>query len=220
MIKHSEIIQGTEEWHKIKWGKVGGSSADGLMIESETLMIDILSQRLEEFQLEEFQLEESYVSPEMERGIELEPEARKRLIEYTGIDFIDCGWLQDEKIKLLGISPDGITSDSKFACEIKCPARKKHTQTIRSKEIPKDNLNQCLHYFVVNLRLESLFFMSFRPESKHPIFVKEIKRSDFMTFGTKAKPITKTVEEWVMNIRASASVLEEKINQEIEKLNF
>ena len=49
MIKHNELEQGSQEWHEIKWGKIGGTLSKGLFVKSDTLLIDILSQRLEDF---------------------------------------------------------------------------------------------------------------------------------------------------------------------------
>lgn len=215
MIAHFNIIQGSDEWHRIRHGKIGGTLSKCLLVESDTLLTELLSA-----QLEPFEHEEIYVSPEMERGSELEPEARKRLMAYTGIEFIECGWLESEENKLLGHSPDGITQDFKIMCEIKCPGRKKHTSTLMEKQIPFDNIHQCLHAFVVNPKLESLFFLSFRPESKHPMFVKELQRSSVVTLGTKAKPISKSVNDWAIDMLKEANELEIEINQQKEKLEF
>ena len=51
MIVYKDIEQGSEDWFLIKWGKVGGSTAKGLYINSDTLFLDLLSQHLEEFEV-------------------------------------------------------------------------------------------------------------------------------------------------------------------------
>ena len=116
MINHKEIKQKSEEWFRIKWGKIGGTASNGLFVKnSDTLLIDILSQRFEDYVHVE-----GYVSADMERGNFLEPQAREYLEEYSGLKFVETGWLQSEENELLGISPDGITEDEKVQCEIKC----------------------------------------------------------------------------------------------------
>jgi len=145
MIARYDIQQGSLEWHEIRWGKIGGTLSAGLFVDSDTLFIDIISQLNEEFQPID-----SFTNYEMERGNDLEPFAREYLEEYTGLSFLECGWLQSEENKLLGISVDGIIEDETVSCEIKCLSRKKHMEILFNNEISKDKLFQCIHYFTVN----------------------------------------------------------------------
>src|SRR5690606_29148822 len=132
MINYKEIKQKSLEWYELKWGKIGGTLSSGLFVKSDTLLIDILSQRTEVFEYEE----DGFISKAMERGNELEPIARDFLEKYYGIKFLETGWLQCEENELLGISPDGITDCETMACEIKCLGRKKHLETLLNQEIP------------------------------------------------------------------------------------
>ena len=215
MIAHWNIKQGTEEWHQIRWGKIGGTTSKGLFVKSDTLLDELLSEMTEPFELED-----SFESADMVRGFELEPLARQEVSLYIGHELLECGWLQCEEIPLLGISPDGITSDMTISAETKCPARKKHMSTIRINEIPLDNLHQCVHYFTVNPHLEKHYFASFRPEAIKPLFVKELTRQSEVNLGTKAKPVVKTISEWVSLAKTNAINLETEIYNEIIKLQF
>lgn len=215
MIAHWNIKQGTEEWHQIRWGKIGGTTSKGLFVKSDTLLDELLSEITEPFELED-----SFESADMVRGFELEPLARQEVSLYIGCELLECGWLQCEEIPLLGISPDGITSDMTISAETKCPARKKHMSTIRTNEIPLDNLHQCVHYFTVNPHLEKHYFASFRPEAIKPLFVKELTRQSDVNLGTKAKPVVKTISEWVSLAKTNAINLQTEIDNEITKLQF
>jgi hypothetical protein len=236
MIAHYEIEQGSEEWHKIRYGKVGGTLSKGLFIKSDTLLEDVLSELVEDFDLQE-----SYQSFDMVRGNELEPEARKSLNAYLGIELLECGWLQSEENEYIGISPDGITEDETISAEIKCPASKKHLKTVRSGEIPADNIHQCLHYFTVNPKLQKHYFCSYRPENIYkPIFVKELTLDSVIDLGVKKKveikqygvggkeikPKTETVtdfrtiREWVELAKFNADLLKNEIEIELNKLKF
>jgi len=216
MIAHYEIKQGSEEWHKIRYGKIGGTLSKGLFIKSDTLLEDVLSELCEEFDLKD-----SYQNEAMIRGSELEPEARKALSSYLGIGLLETGWLQCEENEFLGISPDGISECETITAEIKCPASKKHLQTIRNNDIPNDNIHQCLHYFTVNPKLEKHYFCSYRPENIYkPIFVKELTRDSLIDLGTKAKTNIKTVNEWVAIAKIEAELLKYQIKIELNKLEF
>lgn len=215
MTKHENILQGTQDWFEIKWRRIGGTRAKGLFVKSDTLLVELAS----EF-TEEFELEDSYISESMERGNDLEPEARQELSNYLNIDFKTYGWLQSDECSLLGISPDGLTEDETIACEIKCPSRKKHLQYILDDQIPTDYLHQCVHYFTVNPKLDALYFCSYRPESIKPLFIEEMTRYTLVNTGTKAKPIWLTVQEVSEIALNEAKELEIKINEIVERLSF
>jgi hypothetical protein len=205
MINHKEILQLTPEWHEIKWGRIGGTASSGLLIKTDTLFVDILSQRLEEFEMGD-----SFSNFHTERGLELEPFAIEFLEQKTGIKFGSTGWLQCEENELLGISPDGITEDETIQCEIKCLSRKEHLKILLSDSIPLDKINQLVHSFVVNKKLKELHFFCYRPESvKH--FHKVLTRENVVNLGTSAKPVLKTIAEWCTILRAEADTLLESI---------
>ena len=211
MINHKDIIQKSEAWHELKHGKIGGTLSKGLFTKGDTLFIDILSQRIDPFNaFDEDEAMGGYETGSMARGNDLEPLAGEYISEYTGLTFVDSGWLQSEQNELLGISPDGITEDETVSFEAKCPNRKKHTETLLNNEIPLDNINQCVHYFTVNSKLEKLYFISFRPESiRH--FIKCLTLDSPVNMGTKAKPVIKKVSEWVKLAHENADLLLAKI---------
>ena len=215
-MKIINIEQGSEDWHLCRYAKIGGTRSSGLFVKSDTLLIEILSELSEEFDLHE-----NYQSYDMIMGKEREPEARKALNAYLGIELKEVGWLQCEENEYLGISPDGITECETISAEIKCPNSKKHLSTIRANEIPSDNIHQCLHYFTVNPKLEKHYFCSYRPENIYkPIFVKELTRDSIVNLGTKAKPVLKTISEWVLIAKLGAKELQEQIKTELNNLNF
>lgn len=225
MKNHKEIEQRTFEWHQIKWGKIGGTLSNGLLVNSDTLFIDILSQRLEEFEPVD-----SFESYDMARGNELEPIAKQDLEILTGIEFFNTGWLQCEENELLGISPDGISADEMIQCEIKCLSRKVHLAILIADEIPLDKINQLVHAFLVNPKLKEMHFYCYRPESvKH--FHKILTRESIVDLGLKKDieienigkkgisikptikkvPDLKTISEWCEILRKNSDELLEKI---------
>jgi hypothetical protein len=214
MIAHFKVMQGSMDWHLLRHGKIGGSASKGLFVKSDTLLLELVAEHCEEWNEDEM----PYISSDMQRGNDLEPEAREEAAKLLGVDFLECGWIQSD-IELLGISPDGITADFTQAIEVKCPAAKKHAQTIVEDEIPLDNLHQCIHYFTVNPRLERLHFVSYRPENKYkPIFIKTLSRTDKVNIGTKARPIIKTVLECTEIAKNEAIIIQDELNKIINQL--
>jgi hypothetical protein len=229
MIAIQNIQQQTEDWFKIKWGKIGGTASAGLLNSTDTLKIDILSQRLEEFSYSE-----GYKSDDMIRGNELEPFAREYISKYANTNFLEVGWLQSEDNVLIGMSPDGINEDHTIQCEIKCLARKKHTEILVDNQIPKEYLAQCLHAFTINPKLTEFYWIAYRPESIRP-FVGLLNRESLLDFSWKKKtevkqfgvkgneikpkivsePDIKTIDEWAkISLKAADDMLEEILKLE------
>ena len=210
-MKISNTPQGTPEWFEERKGKITGSTAGGLLVKSDTLLIELLVTATGD------ELPEVYVNSAMERGTELEPEARQELEAYTGLKFNEVGFCTHDEISILGISPHGITECGTMMWEIKCPEAKKHLTTCYNDEIPKDNIDQCIHYFTVNEKLEKLYFMSYRPENTiKPIFVKQLTLDSEVKRGTA----TKKVSEWVEIARNEAKEIEAKLEIALNKLKF
>jgi hypothetical protein len=210
-----ELEQRTVEWFNLRHGKVTGSRSKGLFVNSDNLLLDLLCEHTEPYN----EFEENYISADMLRGIEMEEEAKQKSIEYTGKNFFDCGFIQSE-FDLFGISPDGLTQDEKHALEIKCPAVKMHISTCFYNEIPLENIHQLIFYFTCNPLLETLTFVSYRPESIVPMFVRELKRDSIVNIGTKAKPVLKTINEVTEISLIEGKILKEQLHYAIEKLKF
>ena len=79
---------------------------------------------------------EHYVTADMQRGIDLEAEART-LYELRTDRLVDeCGFVLHPTIAMCGASPDGIAGD--VLVEIKCPRQERHVATLLTGEVPKD----------------------------------------------------------------------------------
>ena len=215
MINYKNIEQKSLEWFEIKWGKIGGSLSKGLFVDSETLLIDLISQLSEEFEY----LEDGFSNAATERGSDLEPFAREYLEKYLGIEFKQVGWLQCEKNILLGISPDGITDDETESCEIKCLGRKAHMKILLDNVLPISHTHQCIHYFTVNPKLKKHHFLAFRPEAlKH--YQITLTLESIVNIGTEKKPKLITIKEASEYARSQADILLKQINEKIELLKF
>lgn len=216
-VYHFNIEQHSTEWFEIRHGKIGGTRAKELFVKSDTLFYKLLSETIEPFDED---AEESFQSEAMERGNFLEPQARIELQKYTGLEFIECGWIQSDN-ELMGISPDGITADFTIQIEVKCPGAIAHLKMCVADAIPLEYINQCVHAFTVNDKLEKLYFISYRPECIiKPLFVKELTRDSLVNNGTIAKPVMVEISHLVTVSYVEAELLQEQIKETINKLNF
>lgn len=210
-----DLEQGTIDWHIVRHGKIGGTTSKGLFVKSDTLLLDLVAEHTEPYDEDS----EGFASDIMLRGLELEPEARQKLIEYTGHKYVDCGWIQSD-IEILGISPDGITEDLKHAMETKCLTAKKHIEACLSHSILLEHIHQSIHYFTVNPVLETLNFLYYRPESIKPMKVFTLTRDSMVNIGTNAKPVMVTVRHAGEIARKEALLITDEIKKTIEKLKF
>lgn len=217
MIIHRDIIQGTEAWDRIRYGKIGGTKSGGLFKDSDALFYELLAEHTEPFEPNY----DVFETPAMLRGHELEPQARYELGQYVGIEFNEAGWLQCENNPIVGISPDGISSDETVMCELKCLGAKKHIEVALTNGIHKDYLYQLVHYFTVNPKLETLYFAAYRPENQYrSLVVRELKRWTEVNTGTEKKPDLNSVSFLVETSQNAAEFMKRRIDRAIENMKF
>jgi hypothetical protein len=212
---YKEIEQGSLEWHNIRYGKVGGSTSKQLHVKSDTLLNELVSCRLEPFDEDAV---DGFKSAAMERGNELEPEARAALEVATGLKFEEFGWLEMDGCELMGLSPDGLTADLKIGCELKCPSRAVHVRYVREGVLPSDYVDQIIQFFAVNEKLESVWFASFRPECDVPLFKLEITKDSVVNTGTKARPVMSQVSVMAANKMVLGLQLAEEVKEEVKRV--
>jgi len=127
-MKSHKVNQGTTEWfelrikHPLTASKAQAISAQGAGL--KTLCIEKLSEKYSS------EVKEKYTNKDLERGVELEEQARAIYELQTGNTVKEVGFITDSKIsKLAGVSPDGLV-DKDGMVEIKCFADKKHFEMI------------------------------------------------------------------------------------------
>ncbi len=155
----------------------------------------------------------------MQRGIDLEPSAIQFVEQYTGYKCEEFGFIESEQCEILGISPDGLTSDMKVATEVKCLSAAKHTKAIIEQEVPLEYVYQCIHYFTVIEGLEKLYFCCYRPESVKN-FIIELTPESIVNIGTKARPKPISIQDATLVSLSEAIKLNDRIKETIEQINF
>ena len=130
------MIQGSEEWHKARLGKVTASRVADVMAKTKSgpaaarknYMAELLCQRLTG------QPQDSFTNAAMQRGTELEPIARSWYEVERGGEVAEVGLIDHPEIAAFAASPDGLVGDDGMV-EIKCPNTATHIATLESERI-------------------------------------------------------------------------------------
>ena len=159
MITHSEIIQGSPEWHDLRRGRFTASNIPKLFMGKTT---QGYSDALYRVAMERVtgKSTESYSNAAMMRGIQLEPMARQiyEIEKQTLVE--ECGFVEVDE--WMGCSPDGLVGKDGMI-QIKCPAFNTHIGYIVSEEVPKDYYIQMQAEMWMSGRQWN-DFMSFHPD--------------------------------------------------------
>jgi len=132
------VEQGSDAWFQNRLGRITASQFKELMSgESTKGYNDLISEVAAEIVSGE--IEESYTNFDMERGKDLEPEARKLYAELFDVEVEEVGLcIPDEDNEFhdwVGVSPDGLTNGD---LEIKCPKKKTHWNYIKKNRLPNE----------------------------------------------------------------------------------
>lgn len=176
-MKILDIEQNSTEWLEARKGKITGSKLKDIVISRGT------KQKIGFYQLiaDRLSIDEEKEDP-MERGHRLEEEAVRLFSDETGKIVSKCGmWISDEDNNI-ACSPDGVIKKGKNiteAVEVKCLSASRHLEAWFTKEIPNEYEYQVLQYFIVNEKLEKLYFCFFDPRvTSKPFFYLEVNRED------------------------------------------
>lgn len=115
----------------------------------------------------------------MDRGHRLEEEAMEIFSKETKkeVDTSLMLWQRDDNSSI-AVSPDGVIGETE-AIEVKCLASARHIEALLTDSIPSEYEFQVLQYFIVNEKLETLYFAFYDPRlSVKQFFYKTIKREE------------------------------------------
>tara|TARA_R110000744_G_scaffold223127_1_gene341930 strand:+ start:131 stop:790 length:660 start_codon:yes stop_codon:yes gene_type:complete len=216
----SKHEQGTTEWKAERHGSIGGTGLKDLMankpIEDLALFFRILGERSEDYVDEE-----TFTNKAMERGTELEPDAVRDAEDYLGLKFESFGVCKRDDLPFNHCSPDGFTADLSVGIEVKCPEAATHVKYIYKDVLPDEYFWQCISYFMINQKMETLHFVSYRPENKNkPLFIKTIKRDAVLPFKIGKKIQELTAGEWSEFAEEKCGEFEEAITEELLNQEF
>lgn len=165
--------QRTEDWYNIRKGKMTASNASIIATNGKGLETYIYSLMADYYSNAE---QEHYVNADMQRGIDLEPEAKIEFQFYTGLDVQEVGFV--ELNEYVGVSPDGLVGDDGLI-EVKCPKDDIYFRLLLNGNIKPEYIAQMQMQMLVCNR-KHCFFVSYNPNFEKTLFIKEIARDEEM----------------------------------------
>lgn len=172
-MKIHNFEQRTEDWYNIRKGKMTASNADTIIANGKGLETYIYNLMAEYYSSAE---KENYINADMQRGIDLEPEARLEFEFYTNLDVQEVGFI--EYNEFIGVSPDGLIGDDGLI-EIKCPNDSVYFKLLLSDNIKPEYISQMQMQLYVTDR-QYCYFVSYNPNFEKSLYIKKITRDEEM----------------------------------------
>ena len=156
-----DMPQYSEEWWKARTGVPSASCFDKIITttgkpskQAQAYMHQLAGERIAGAK------PDTYQSAAMQRGIELEAEARKLFELVEGVEVQQVGICYFDERKQFACSPDGLILDS--GLEIKCPLIHTHVSYLLDGRLPSDYFQQVQGSMLVT-GLPTWFFCSYYP---------------------------------------------------------
>lgn len=158
------IEQGSDAWIAIRLGRATGSRISDVLAQGRSgapsasranYRAQLVAERLTGVMIE------GYTSEAMERGKEVEADARRAYAFRTGLKVTEAGFMLHPTIEMSGASPDGLV-EADGLVEFKCPNTATHIDTLRGGIIAKTYRDQML-WEMACARRKWCDFVSFDP---------------------------------------------------------
>lgn len=143
-----DVDQRSDEWRKLRAGRLCASVAGDMMATRKdkteaAARRDLRAQLVCEILTGQPQ-EDAFVSKDMQRGIETEPDA------FAAYELETCSVVQKvgfitHRDLAAGCSPDGIVGDFEGGLELKCPRAANHLAYLRGRKLPSEYTYQIAH---------------------------------------------------------------------------
>lgn len=176
------MIQGTEEWHKARLGKVTASRIADVIAKTKTgwgasranYMAELLAERLTGVPVEQYQ------NAAMKWGADTEAEARAAYSFMRDAEVVEVGFIDHPKIPMTGASPDGLIGDDGLV-ELKCPNTATHVDTLLGATVPQKYVHQMQWQMACTGR-KWCDWVSYDPRlpGSMQLFVQRVPRDDVM----------------------------------------
>ena len=208
MINHN-IDQKTDQWHHLRKGKITGTTLKAIMgtpKARQEALYETIAERLT------VGVDTEYENP-MDRGTRLEPDAIAVFELETGLSVERVGFSESDKNSQIANSPDGLIKNEQGemigAVEAKCMGGKNHVKMWLTNRVPEEYEWQVVQYFIVNEKLEKLYFIGYNPDIPvHPLHIIEVHRDQMESNIIKA---TTSQEVFLEEVNAIVATLIEPI---------
>jgi len=190
----SHIEQGSDEWFSARCGVVTASNFKAVMTGGGGKTRLNYMRRLRDEIVTGCPTPPSYQSAAMERGCDLEPQARDAYGSASGLDVREVGIVFLDEDRRVAASPDGLIG-MEGGLEIKCPLPHNHTKYLHEGCVPKQYIPQVQGCLWVTGR-DWWDFVSYAPEiadDSHMMICRITRDEDYIK--TLRDKVLRFVEE-------------------------
>lgn len=204
-----DCIQGSPEWHAARAGSLGASSIGEMMARTKSGWGASRANLAAALTLERVtgRPRRRYVTAAMERGTDLEADARDTYAFLRDVDVGQVGLVLHPTIAGAHASPDGLVGHVGLL-EIKCPLEAKHLSNLMSAKPDRDYELQCQWQMACTGRAWTdlaSYYPDFAPDVPElpDLHIQRIERDDAMIaeLETAARAFLAEVEATVAELR-------------------
>jgi putative phage-type endonuclease len=193
--------QNTPAWWADRMGKFTGSKAAVIMGALDTsglasYLMDLAWERVYGAR------DETYRSGAMDRGHEIEPQARAWYSFEIGDAIEQVGFVPHPTLANVGCSPDGLRAGR--VVEIKCPLHKAWMEVKRTGKVPAEYRWQC-RWNVWSTGSEGTDFVCFHPIAGGLVVPLEVTDDEKAQMAARVEMLEPKVQKWVEILQARAA---------------
>lgn len=206
-MKIINCIQGSEEWHAARAGRVTASRLSDMMATTKSgwgasranYKAELVAERLTG------KIAESYSNAAMKWGTDMEPEARSAYSFMRDQEVTPVGFVIHPHIDMAGASPDGLVGADGLV-EIKCPNTATHIDTLLNGAVPEKYYLQ-MQWQMICCERKWCDFVSYDPRlpARMQLFVSRVDVAP-------PEALEKAVRLFLTEVDATVSALSEKFN--------
>ena len=176
-MSNKELIQGSEEWHAVRLGKITASRLGDLMKKTkygESTYKTRLRMELAIERITNTSASSTVMNKAMHDGIEREPDARTLFEAVTGKEVALSGSHDHPEIVNTSASPDGLLRGENAILEIKCPTHTTHAKNLMADGMDKRYLYQ-VQWQIACTESTHGYFVSYHPDFPPDLRLKWVK---------------------------------------------
>ena len=176
-MSNKEVIQGSDEWFKVRMGKITASKLSDLMKKTKYGESTYKTRLRMELAIERItgkSASPNFMNQAMHDGIEREPDARTLFEAMTGKEVALCGSFDHPEIVNTSASPDGLLRGENAVLEIKCPTHVTHARNLLSETMPK-NYQYQVQWQMACTESDYAYFASYHPDFPPELRLKWVK---------------------------------------------
>ena len=209
-MSNEALIQGSEEWHAVRLGKITASRLGDLMKKTKYGESTYKTRLRMELAIERItgKSTNTFMTQAMYDGVEREPDARTLFEAVTGKEVALSGSHDHPTIPNTSASPDGLIRGEDAVLELKCPTHITHCRNILSETMDARYQYQ-VQWQIACTESEYGYFASYHPDFPPELRLKWVKvlRDNMMILDIEeaVREFDAEVEDLITKIKKGAN---------------